>query len=124
MSDCHVPITDKSHMDYDECIHDLEIFMNNWKKMPKWDLKDYIDMVNDYNHRVKDIEYRLNNIVELPNELDIRLQDVERILDKVTSKPGKTPHTCPVCDGSGTRTINIMSIATCRVCNGHGIVWG
>lgn len=127
----------------------LETFVAEWKKMPRWDLKECVDMVNDHNHRVKDIEYRLNAIVALPNELDIRLQDVERLVHK---SPGETLNWCVehikyllanIISPSAAEMLvetNMKNIfehidsikhkigmetkATCSVCNGAGIFEG
>jgi len=38
---------------------------------------------------------------------------------------GKTPHTCPVCQGSGRTRSPLIPLGTypCRACKGTGVVW-
>ena len=41
------------------------------------------------------------------------------------SKREKKPHTCPVCGGTGQVPVGFYSeeIATCRSCDGSGVLW-
>jgi DNA repair exonuclease SbcCD ATPase subunit len=45
----------KHIQELEERIEKLEEFHSSWKKMPKWDLKDFIELVNSHEEQIKQI---------------------------------------------------------------------
>lgn len=85
-----------------------------------------IDTIIDTNEsdRIK----LINNVLSVvENDINVLLSDL---------KINKTPHKCPVCNGSGSEMISEQKIETpeaigfkrkyahCHACEGRGIVWG
>ncbi len=119
-------------------IEKLEKFHSEWKGMPRYDLKECIDLVNEHNEKIKELEKRINEV------LKISVKDycvLENDIIKLQLGNNKKPHKCPVCGGSGALELesieecnkyknkfntydNGKPFIWCKSCEGKGILWG
>lgn len=54
------------------------------------------------------------------------IERVERLESEIQKREiisKSNPHKCPACDGFGRRLYNIIESATCKPCEGQGILW-
>jgi len=94
-----------------ERIEKLEQYYSDWKKMPKFNLKELIDMNNEYKNKIENLEKRIEEISGFCHR---------------NWKHNHQPHKCPVCEGLGLRNdkSKVFVDSACKSCEGKGIIWG
>ena len=114
----------------DERIKDIEYRLSHIIALPSeidirlQDVERQLDKSQDY---IKELKERMKKLEkDFESKLDIDYKKWCQYFNEVNSK--KTPHKCPVCDGSGRYRLataqRVDDVIDCRSCEGKGIVWG
>lgn len=110
------------------CSQDKEIF----------ERLDKLEKLDDFNDEIHSAI--LNSIKNIEKEIDERINELSEKLNNLISMPNiawakynKTPHKCPVCDGSRNSRgryfdeflrAGMETFIECKSCDGKGILWG